>query len=122
MSSLAGGVLLLCSRVWVRRVNRTAMLTTVTAQSDPELFFGLRGGGPLFGIVVSMTVRTFPVPKMVSASFQRHVCSLHGMSAPAVRRPLSGHHLLHDCVHTVARTRHHALLYPTLRCYTKVKH
>jgi len=48
-----------------RSANRTAVLTTVTAQSDPELFFGLRGGAPIFSIVVAMTVRTFPVPQQV---------------------------------------------------------
>lgn len=41
------------------------MLTTVTAQSDPEFFFGLRGAAPLFSIVTAMTVRTFPVPQTV---------------------------------------------------------
>ncbi len=54
-----------------RRANRTAVLTTVTAQSDPELFFGLRGGAPIFSIVVAMTVRTFPVPQQVRPPDER---------------------------------------------------
>ncbi|GAB7046549.1 FAD-binding oxidoreductase [Catenuloplanes indicus] len=39
-------------------------LRTVTASSDPELFFGLRGGKSNFGIVTAMEFGLFPVPPL----------------------------------------------------------
>ncbi|MFE3190793.1 FAD-binding oxidoreductase [Nocardia sp. NPDC059240] len=35
-------------------------LTEVSATSRPDLFWALRGGGPLFGVVTSLTFDTFP--------------------------------------------------------------
>ncbi|MGW4246900.1 FAD-binding oxidoreductase [Nocardia sp. NPDC004722] len=35
-------------------------LTEVSATSRPDLFWAVRGGGPLFGVVTSLTYETFP--------------------------------------------------------------
>ncbi|KAG6839526.1 hypothetical protein C0991_001860 [Blastosporella zonata] len=35
-------------------------IVTVTETSDPDIFFGLRGGGNNFGIVTRFTLKTFP--------------------------------------------------------------
>jgi hypothetical protein len=43
-------------------VTADGQLRTVSAQSDPELFFALRGGKPSVGIVTSMTIGLIPLP------------------------------------------------------------
>lgn len=35
--------------------------TVVTQTSDPDLFFGLKGGGNNFGIITGVTLKTFPI-------------------------------------------------------------
>lgn len=37
----------------------------VSAEEHPELFWGMRGAGPNFGVAVSLEVRAFPVPRTV---------------------------------------------------------
>jgi hypothetical protein len=44
-------------------VTATGELTTVTAQSDPELFWAVRGGQARFGIVTALELDLFPVPR-----------------------------------------------------------
>ncbi|KIJ54881.1 hypothetical protein M422DRAFT_125731, partial [Sphaerobolus stellatus SS14] len=41
-------------------VTPTSQILTVTAQSHPDLFFGLKGGGNNFGIVTSFVLKTRP--------------------------------------------------------------
>lgn len=43
-------------------------LRTVTADSDPELFFGLRGGRGNFGIVTAVEIALFPVTTLYAGS------------------------------------------------------
>ena len=50
------------SIVAVELVDATGELRRVTASSDPELFWALRGGGGDFGIVTAMEVRLHPAP------------------------------------------------------------
>lgn len=45
-------------------VDPAGELVHVTAQTDPELFWALRGGGGDFGIVVRATLRLFEAPEM----------------------------------------------------------
>lgn len=49
--------------VSMRVVLADGSVQTVTAQNNPELFWGLRGAGPNLGIVTSATVRAYPTPK-----------------------------------------------------------
>ena len=45
-------------------VNPEGELVHVTQESDPELFWALRGGGGDFGIVVRVEIRLFPAPEL----------------------------------------------------------
>ena len=45
--------------------NGTATRRNVTAQSDPDLFFGLRGAGGNLGVVIEYSTMTFPTPPVV---------------------------------------------------------
>jgi len=47
-------------------VAANAELRTVDASSDPELFWALRGGGGGFGIVTAVTIRLFPLERVVT--------------------------------------------------------
>ena len=47
----------------IELVTATGELATVTAQSDPELFWALRGGQGSFGIVTAIEFALFPVPQ-----------------------------------------------------------
>ena len=49
----------------VELVTATGDLTTVTAKSDPDLFWALRGYGGEFGIVTSMEFDLYPSPGVV---------------------------------------------------------
>ncbi|TIC81705.1 FAD-binding oxidoreductase [Nocardioides sp. GY 10127] len=40
-------------------------VTTVTAESDPDLFWAIRGAGANFGIVTALQVRLHPVPEQI---------------------------------------------------------
>eukprot|EP00965_Chrysotila_dentata_P066652 2206987-Pleurochrysis_carterae.AAC.2 len=42
-------------------VTRTGELLSVTAESDSELFWGLRGAASMLGVVTEITIRHFPV-------------------------------------------------------------
>ncbi|KAI1469342.1 FAD binding domain-containing protein [Daldinia caldariorum] len=44
----------------LRVVTADGLLRNVTATSDPDLFWALRGAGPNFGIVTSVTVKSYP--------------------------------------------------------------
>jgi len=44
----------------LRLVTPDGHLRTVTAESDPDLFWALRGAGPNFGIVTSAVVKSYP--------------------------------------------------------------
>ncbi|CAJ2508468.1 Uu.00g134940.m01.CDS01 [Anthostomella pinea] len=44
----------------LRVVTADGRLRDVTAASDPDLFWGLRGAGPNFGIVTAATVKSYP--------------------------------------------------------------
>ncbi|MBN9195435.1 MAG: FAD-binding oxidoreductase [Microbacterium sp.] len=46
----------------IELVTADGTLTRVDAVSDPDLFWALRGGGGLFGIVTAMEFRLFPLP------------------------------------------------------------
>jgi len=52
------------SVVAVDLVDASGALVHVTATSDPDLFWALRGGGGDFGIVVSMELELFPAPEL----------------------------------------------------------
>jgi hypothetical protein len=45
-------------------VNPEGELVHVTQESDPELFWALRGGGGDFGIVIRVEIRLFPAPEL----------------------------------------------------------
>jgi hypothetical protein len=45
-------------------VNPAGELVHVTQESDPELFWALRGGGGDFGIVVRVELRLYPAPEL----------------------------------------------------------
>ncbi|NSC22643.1 FAD-binding oxidoreductase [Streptomyces albus subsp. chlorinus] len=72
--ALGGGVGLLGRRFGyaadlVRRIEvvtgeADTPLRVVTAQSDPELFWGLRGGGGGFGVVTGMEIELLPVQRI----------------------------------------------------------
>ena len=38
-------------------------MNSLRHSQNPDLFFALRGGGFGFGVVVSLTVRTYPLPR-----------------------------------------------------------
>ncbi|KAF7327044.1 FAD-binding PCMH-type domain-containing protein [Mycena kentingensis (nom. inval.)] len=48
----------------VQLVKPTGEVVSVTNDSDPELFFALKGGGNNFGIVTEFTLKTFPQTKI----------------------------------------------------------
>jgi FAD binding domain len=49
-----------------RIVTPDGVLRTVNASSDPELFWGLRGGGGGFGVVTSMTLKLYPAETVLA--------------------------------------------------------
>ncbi|MFI6732514.1 FAD-binding oxidoreductase [Nonomuraea sp. NPDC050451] len=49
-------------------VTADGKLRTVTAVSDPELFFGLRGGKGNFGIVTAVEIELFPITTLYGGS------------------------------------------------------
>jgi FAD/FMN-containing dehydrogenase len=46
----------------VELVNARGELVTIDAETDPELFWAIRGGGGSFGIVTAIELALFPVP------------------------------------------------------------
>lgn len=74
--TLGGGIGLLARRYGfaadhVRRIDMVDVngkSHRVTAASDPELFWGLRGGGGNFGIVTGMEIELFPVASIYGGS------------------------------------------------------
>ena len=70
--TLGGGVGLLARRYGfaadhVRRIDLVTLdgrLRRVTADSDPDLFWALRGGGGNFGVVTGMEIDLFPVTRL----------------------------------------------------------
>jgi len=50
-----------------QNADQKANRSTITAASDPDLFFGFHGAGGMLGIVTAYTTVTFPVPPVVSA-------------------------------------------------------
>ncbi|MFI0356950.1 FAD-binding oxidoreductase [Actinomadura sp. 9N407] len=70
--TLGGGVGLMARRYGFAadHVNRIDLVTAdgelrqVTADSDPDLFWGLRGGGGNFGVVTGMEIGLFPVARV----------------------------------------------------------
>jgi len=49
-------------------VTADGQMHTVSATENPELFWGLRGGGGSLGIVTSMTIRLFPVTQVYAGN------------------------------------------------------
>eukprot|EP01126_Amoeba_proteus_P064363 TRINITY_DN8_c0_g2_i1.p1 TRINITY_DN8_c0_g2~~TRINITY_DN8_c0_g2_i1.p1 ORF type:complete len:668 (+),score=66.25 TRINITY_DN8_c0_g2_i1:190-2004(+) len=56
-----------CDNVVAYRMMKitTGEVINVTANSNPELFWGLSGAGVYFGIVIELTIKTFPAPNRV---------------------------------------------------------
>lgn len=50
---------------WLDVVTADGQLRHVTADSDPDLFWALRGAGANFGLVTSMEIDLFPVPSVL---------------------------------------------------------
>lgn len=48
----------------VELVDSTGVLRRVTRESDPELLWGLRGAGGLFGVVTALEIDLFPAPDL----------------------------------------------------------
>lgn len=47
---------------------------TASAESNPDLFWALRGGGPgAWGVIVSFTMKTFPTMKVAGAVIQYEI-------------------------------------------------
>ena len=71
--TLGGGVGLLGRRFgfaadhvrWLELVTADGQHRHVTADSDPDLFWAVRGGGGNFGIVTAMEVELFPVARLL---------------------------------------------------------
>ena len=53
------------SRVLVCRADKKAVRKTITAQNEPDLFFGFRGAGGALGVAIAYTTATFPIPPNV---------------------------------------------------------
>lgn len=49
-------------------VTMDGQLRTVSARENPDLFWGLRGGGSSLGIVTAMTIRLFPVRQVYAGN------------------------------------------------------
>ncbi|GGV38381.1 hypothetical protein GCM10010182_73320 [Actinomadura cremea] len=85
--TLGGGVGLLARRYGfaadhVRRfdlVTLDARLRRVTADSDPDLFWALRGGGGNFGVVTGMEVDLFPVARVYGGNLSFDVGLVPGV-------------------------------------------
>ncbi|KAK7043874.1 hypothetical protein VNI00_008040 [Paramarasmius palmivorus] len=67
----AGGGFGFVSRMWglnldavqsVEAVLANGTIVTASSSESPELFWGLRGSAPSFGIITSLNFKTFPVP------------------------------------------------------------
>ncbi|MFI6483755.1 FAD-binding oxidoreductase [Nonomuraea sp. NPDC050663] len=79
--TLGGGVGLLARRYGfaadhVRRIDLVTLdgrLHQVTADSDPDLFWGLRGGGGNFGVVTAMEIDLVPVARIYGGSLSFEV-------------------------------------------------
>ncbi|NYJ19458.1 FAD-binding protein [Glaciibacter psychrotolerans] len=52
------------SIVAVELVDATGTLQRITAESDPDLLWGLRGAGGLFGVVTALEITLFPAPTL----------------------------------------------------------
>ncbi|MFL6119786.1 FAD-binding oxidoreductase [Actinophytocola sp.] len=63
-------------------------LRHVTATSEPDLFWALRGGGELLGIVVGMEVALMPVPIVYGGGL--HFDAAHAAAVLAAFRDLTG--------------------------------
>ncbi len=48
----------------IELVDATGAFRRVTADSDPDLFWAIRGGGGLFGIVTALEIQLFDAPKL----------------------------------------------------------
>jgi hypothetical protein len=71
----------------LRRSDSVAVRRNVTAASDPDLFFGLRGAGGALGVVISFSTLSFPIPPVVSGRLYL-ACAMH-RAWPGSRSTLS---------------------------------
>jgi FAD/FMN-containing dehydrogenase len=53
-------------------------LLTVSANEHPDLFWAMRGAGDNFGVVTSMTMRVYNIPKTVSACYLEYDAAQYG--------------------------------------------
>ncbi|BDA51596.1 probable xylooligosaccharide oxidase at N-terminal half [Coccomyxa sp. Obi] len=49
--------------------DKKAVRKTITANSDPDLFFAFRGAGGSYGVALAYTTATFPIPTNVQLAF-----------------------------------------------------
>jgi FAD/FMN-containing dehydrogenase len=42
--------------------------------ADSRMLKGIRGAGGNFGVIVEVTVKVYPLPKVVSSFFSHHQC------------------------------------------------
>lgn len=104
----------------LRMVTAEGRLREVTAETDPDLFWAVRGGNDNFGVVVGMEIDLFPVPRLYGgglyfagqatdevmrayAEWTRHipeemassVLLAHNPDLPEVPAPLRGRFVTH---------------------------
>lgn len=77
--------------VAVELVTADGRIVTASEDSEPELFWALRGGGGNFGVVASFTFRLHPVGPLVLGGMLAYPVS----AAPEVLRLLAGLHESH---------------------------
>ncbi|MCA1844426.1 MAG: FAD-binding oxidoreductase, partial [Actinobacteria bacterium] len=71
--------------VAVELVTADGTVQHVTAESDPELFWGLRGGGGNFGVAVSLEYRAYPLTTVLGGIVaERDVAPLRSIGSPLV--------------------------------------
>ena len=49
-----------------RIITANGEIVRVSEEENPDLFYAIRGAGQYFGLVLSLTIRTFPVSEVLS--------------------------------------------------------
>ena len=75
---------------WICRADKKAVRQTISANSEPDLFWGMRGAGGSLGVAIEYTTYAFAVPENVRISAPQLCRILQALDWQCSGRSLTG--------------------------------